>query len=269
DLARLPTRATVPNAVLFHQLLTRHGLRHRPSYTQSVDTEHLYIDGRGVLDRLRRVRPGDVLGMEQAVLEAKLPTIRSLLQPGTLVFTPFVTGVVDRLQDAAAAAGLRAGLFTGDVKDGLERFLAREVDVLIGSDPVGTGIDRLQEVANRLIFASLPWTSAQYDQVVGRLHRQGAAFDTVEVFVPIVELREGDRVWSWDQKRLDRIRFKRTLADAAVDGVIPEGKLPSKEEMQAHSLRTLQAWIEQVQATPTAPATTTAAGTPLAVADAK
>lgn len=256
DLSDLPTRATVPNAVLYHQLLTRHGLRHRPSYTQSVETEYPHIDGRGVLDRLRRVRPRDVLGMEQAVLEAKLPTIQRLLRPGTLVFTPFVTGVVDRLQEAAADVGLRAGLFTGDVKDGLEQFLAREVDVLIGSDPVGTGIDRLQEVANRLIFASLPWTSAQYDQVVGRLHRQGAAFDTVEVFVPIVELREGDRVWSWDRQRLDRIRFKRTLADAAVDGVIPEGKLPSKEEMQAHSLRTLQAWIEQLQATPPTPAST-------------
>lgn len=80
-------------------------------------------------------------------------------------------------------------------------------------------------------------------------------FDKVEVYVPVVVLRDGDRTWSWDRQRLDRIQFKRTLADAAVDGVIPEGKLPSREEMQAHSLRTLQTWIEQVQAVPPAPGT--------------
>lgn len=248
DLSTYPTRPTVPNAVLYHQLLTRHGLRHRPRYAQSVQTSHPLVDGRAVVDRLRRVTPGDVLGLEQAVLEAKLPVIQNLLRPGTLVFTPFVTGIVDRLRQAAAAAGLRAGLFTGDEKGGLAEFLDGRADVLIGSDPVGTGVDRLQHVANRLIFAGLPWTSAQYDQVVGRLHRQGAAFETVEVYVPVVELREGGRVWSWDRQRLDRIRYKRTLADAAVDGVIPEGRLPSVEEMQAHSLRTLQTWIETVQA---------------------
>ena len=253
DLAHLPTRATVPNAVLYHQMLTRHGLRHRPVYAQAVETRHLPVDGGPVLDRLRGVRPGDVLGLEQAVLEAKLPVIKELLRPGTLVFTPFVTGVVDRLRAAAAAAGLKAGLFTGDDKSGFEPFLAGAVDVLIGSAPVGTGVDRLQEVANRLVFASLPWTSAEYDQVVGRLHRQGAAFATVEVFVPLVELRAGDRTWSWDRQRLDRIRYKRTLADAAVDGVIPEGKLPSQEEMQASSLRTLQTWIEEVQVPPAGP----------------
>lgn len=254
DLGHLPTRASVPNAVLFHQLLTRHGLRHRPRYDQSVETRVVPVDGRAVLPRVRRVRPRDLLGMEQAVLEAKLPVVRDLLRPGTLVFTPFVTGVVDRLLETAAAAGLRAGLFTGDEKDGLGRFLAGEVDVLIGSDPVGTGVDGLQKVANRLIFAGLPWTSAHYDQVVGRLHRQGAAFDGVEVFIPLVELRDGPRVWSWDRQRLDRIRFKRTLADAAVDGVIPAGKLPSQEEMQANSLNALHTWIEQVQAAAPPPA---------------
>ncbi|MCI0464153.1 MAG: hypothetical protein L0Z62_45040 [Gemmataceae bacterium] len=250
DLGHLPTRPTVANAVLYHQLLTRHGLRHRPRYALSVETTYPVIDGRPQLDRLRRVRPRDLLGLEQAVLEAKLPCILGQLRKGTLIFTTFVTGVADRLAAEIRRAGFSVGLFTGDDKAGLDPFLAGRLDVLVGSEPVGTGVDGLQQVASRLIFAALPWTSAHYDQVVGRLHRQGAVFDKIEVVVPLVELRQGDRVWSWDRLRLDRIRFKRTLADAAVDGVIPEGKLPSKEEMQAHSLQALQQWIDQVAGSP-------------------
>jgi superfamily II DNA or RNA helicase len=246
DLRHLPTRPTVVNAVLYHQLLTRHGLRHRPRYSLSVETSHPVIDGQPHLDRLRRVRPRDLLGLEQAVLEAKLPCILGLVRRGTLIFTTFVTGVADRLAAEVRRAGFSVGMFTGDDKSGLDPFLAGRLDVLIGSEPIGTGVDGLQQVANRLIFAALPWTSAHYDQVVGRLHRQGSVFDRIEVMVPLVELRQRDKVWSWDRLRLDRIRFKRTLADAAVDGVIPEGKLPSREEMQAHSLQALQRWIDEV-----------------------
>jgi len=246
DLSHLPTRPTVANAILYHQLLTRHGLRHCPRYSISVDTEYPVIDGLAHCGRLRRVQPRDLLGLEQAVLEAKLPCILGLLRKGTVIFTTYVTGITNRLATEVQRQGFSAGLFTGDDKSGLDPFLAGQVDVLIGSEPVGTGVDGLQKIANRLIFAALPWTSAHYDQVVGRLYRQGAVFDKVEVFVPLVELRQGDKVWSWDRLRLDRIRFKRTLSDAVVDGVIPEGKLPAREEMQAHSLQALQRWIDDV-----------------------
>ncbi len=253
NLDQVPTRPTVPNAILYHQLLTKHGLRYRPNYPQTIETVTPVIDGSSALPQLRLVKPRDVLGMEQALLSAKLPTIQQLLKLGTLIYTPFVTGIVDRLADAVTSKGLKAGLFTGDDKDGYEKFLRREVDVLIGSEPIGTGVDKLQEVGNRLIFASLPWTSAHYDQVVGRLHRQGMQFDKVEVFIPQVELRVGNNAWSYDKRRFDRIQFKRTLADAAVDGVIPEGKLPSQEEMQEHSLRALRDWISDVQGFPVEP----------------
>lgn len=247
DLGHLPTRPTVPNAILYYQLLTKHGLRYRPNYPQSIETFTPRIDGRGILSQLRKIKPRDVLAMEQVLLQAKLPTIRAEVKPGTIIYTPFVTEIINPLADCVSSAGLKSGLFTGEDKSGYEKFLAGEVDVLIGSEPIGTGIDKLQEVGNRLIFVSLPWTSSQYDQVVGRLHRQGMLFDKVEVLIPIVELLQGDSKWSWDQRRLDRIRFKRTLADAAVDGVIPEGKLPSQQEMQEHSLNALHEWISQVQ----------------------
>ena len=40
--------------------------------------------------------------------------------------------------------------------------------------PIGTGVDGLQHVCDRLVFASLPWTHAEYEQIIGRIKRKGA-----------------------------------------------------------------------------------------------
>jgi hypothetical protein len=66
------------------------------------------------------------------------------------------------------------GLYTGSDKSGLRPFLERRVDVLIGSKPVGTGLDGSQMVCDRIIMVSLPWTSAEQEQIEGRVRRQGS-----------------------------------------------------------------------------------------------
>jgi Hypothetical methyltransferase/Helicase conserved C-terminal domain len=126
------------------------------------------------------------------------------------------------------------------------RFKTRKVDVLIGSSALGTGVDGLQYVCNRLIVACLPWTSAGYEQLLGRIYRQGSTFHDVEVFIPQVVLRNGADEWSWDRQRLARIHYKKTLADAAVDGAVPEAKLASPELMLAEAKKALAAWIERL-----------------------
>jgi hypothetical protein len=117
---------------------------------------------------------------------------------------------------------------------------------LIGSSAIGTGVDGLQERCNRLIVMSLPWTSAEYEQLKGRIYRQGSAFDKVDVIIPQVFFPIEDDVWSWDDIRMHRIRYKRDLASAAVDGYIPEGKLPSEAKMLADAKIALEAWIKRV-----------------------
>jgi hypothetical protein len=119
--------------------------------------------------------------------------------------------------------------------------------VLIGSSTLGTGVDGLQFVCNRLIVATLPWTSAGYEQLVGRIYRQGSVFEHVDVIIPQVMLRHDDDIWSWDMQRRDRILYKRTLADAAVDGVIPEGVLESESAMLKHAREALDAWIARLE----------------------
>ena len=53
--------------------------------------------------------------------------------------------------------------------------------------------------------------------------------------------------WSWDKMRMSRINYKKTLADAALDGVIPEGELASPESMQKKALEALKAWINRIE----------------------
>jgi hypothetical protein len=48
--------------------------------------------------------------------------------------------------------------------------------------------------------------------------------------------------WSWCEYKLDRLRFKRSLADAAVDGVIPEGYLVGPEQVCKAALE----WLERI-----------------------
>ena len=47
--------------------------------------------------------------------------------------------------------------------------------------------------------------------------------------------------------RWHRIEWKRTLADAAMDGVIPQGELASPETMFKQAREALQAWIERIE----------------------
>jgi hypothetical protein len=62
-----------------------------------------------------------------------------------------------------------------------------------------------------------------------------------------VVLRNESAEWSWDRQRLARIHYKKTLADAAVDGVVPEGKLATPELMLAEAKKALAAWINRLR----------------------
>ena len=92
----------------------------------------------------------------------------------------------------------------------------------------------------------LPWTSAQYEQVVGRIRRQGSAFGDVEIIVPQVTLDYEGETWSWDQRRMACIQYKRTLSDCALDGHIPETVRISPNALLRKSQEALERWIARV-----------------------
>src|SRR5215210_2434218 len=61
----------------------------------------------------------------------------------------YVKGIDRLLRDALVEDGWKVGFYTGEDKSGLDGFLEGDVDVLIGSSAIGTGVDGLQRVCNR------------------------------------------------------------------------------------------------------------------------
>jgi hypothetical protein len=242
----LDTRPKVSSALAVHEQLVIHGVRYLPRYEMELHERSVEIPRADLAERLQSVGKGQVLAIETILTEAKLEAIVELAKPGTLVYSQFVDSIFPMIRQGLTRRGFHVAAFNGEDKSGVELFKKREVDVLIGSSALGIGVDGLQYVCNRLIIACLPWTSAGYEQLLGRVYRQGSVFRDVEVFIPQVVLRNGADEWSWDKQRLARIHYKKTLADAAVDGVVPEAKLASPELMLEEARKALATWIERL-----------------------
>jgi superfamily II DNA or RNA helicase len=233
----LETRATVQNCMRLYQRLVTLGTRWKPDYKIQLEIEKEEIDCESALDELRAMGRGTVLELEQVLTRLRTPTILKSLSPGekTLIYTHYVDGVAGPLREALEGAGYRAGLLTGETDDtDLKEFLKPDgnVDVLIASSRIGTGVNGLQYVCNKLIINALPWTNAEYEQLIGRLYRQGSRFDKVRVTIPVTfAMVKGER-WSYCESKLHRLEYKKSIADAAVDGVVPEGNLRTPAQAQ-------------------------------------
>jgi hypothetical protein len=249
----LKTFSTIANALAMHEKLMLHGIRYRPNYKIAIAESFPEISGEHLRSQLIAAIKTSPLAVEQILLEAKIDTIIAHCQTGTLIYTHYVEGMVEPLRKAIAAAGYKVGLFTGieatkERDSAKDEFIKGKIDVLIGTAPIGTGVDGLQYVCDRLIIASLPWTHAEYEQLVGRIYRQKSAFTKVEVIIPQVTLTHNDDIWSWDrQYRWSRIQWKKSLADTAIDGVIPKGELASEKVVLQKAGEALQTWIDRVE----------------------
>jgi superfamily II DNA or RNA helicase len=249
----LKTFSTIANALAMHEKLMLYGIRYRPNYKIAIAESFPEISGEHLRPQLIAAIKTSPRAVEQILLSAKIDTIIAHLKTGTLIYTHYVEGMVEPLRKAIAASGYKVGLFTGieDTKErdsAKQKFIAREIDILIGTAPIGTGVDGLQYVCDRLIIASLPWTHAEYEQLVGRIYRQKSSFAKVEVIIPQVILDHQGDIWSWDrQYRWSRIQWKKSLADTAIDGVIPKGELASEKVVLQKAGAALQTWIDRVE----------------------
>ena len=150
-----------------------------------------------------------------------------------------MNGALELLQKAIVEKGWKVAVFTGESKDGFIEFVDGSADVLIASSCIGTGVDRLQHVCSRMIIASLPWTHAAFEQLKGRIYRQGQNSEGVDILVPSTYANINGQHWSWCESRWNRIQFKKSVADAAVDGVVPEGHLQTPEQALQAVMRML------------------------------
>ena len=253
------TRGTISNALkIFNQLLLN-GVRYIPKYDiilkelTAENTPLLNIDGSDLTDKLKDNSNKDYLGLEKILLESKLTVLGDYLKPKTIIYTYFTDKdrIPKRVAKYVKSKGYSHALYIGE-QSTIEReqskrdFINGDVDVLIASRTIGTGVDGLQQVCNRMVLLTLPWTDSEYTQLKGRIYRQGSKFGDVEIIIPQVYVDLEDKRWSWDKQRLQLIREKRTLADAAVDGIIPSKHIPSRQKLCSDSLQALRSWKERV-----------------------
>lgn len=255
----LNERRTLANALEIFKQLTLNGLRFIPNYDINEieltgnNLSNLNIDGSHLLDSLLNIPSNRYFEIEKLLLPDKLTSIKEYLRKGVVIYTYFTDGIVNEIKKFVESQGLTVGIYTGEVdvdyRDSvLKKFIKGDIDILIGSKPVGTGVDGLQKVCNRAVMITLPWTDSEYQQFKGRIYRQGSIFDTIEIIIPQVRIElEDNQFWSWDNQRLNIIKNKRTLADACVDGLIPSKVLPKPETLFKKTQESLLKWKELIE----------------------
>jgi superfamily II DNA or RNA helicase len=260
DYNDIDTRRTLPNALKVFQQLILNGLRFIPKYDIEINEltgsnmSNLNIDGSHLLDAILDLPQGNYIAIEKLLLEDKLNAVKPYLKKGVIIYSYLTTGFIKPIEKFVKNAGFTVGTYTGEEtsfirQENLNKFLSGDIDVLIGSRPIGTGVDGLQSVCDRMIPVTLPWTDSEYTQLKGRIYRQGSLFGAVEIVIPQVRINlENDEFWSWDIQRLNVIKNKKTLADAAVDGIVPSRVLPRPETMFKKSQESLQKWKDRVNA---------------------
>jgi Hypothetical methyltransferase/Probable Zinc-ribbon domain/Type III restriction enzyme, res subunit len=238
----LGEKATINNCMRLHQAFVTLGIRSKVKPKIKIERVNVPVDCTHLVDRIRE-EGTSILKMEQILTSARIPAILKELRPKTIVYTHYVEGIVDLLKEAIEAAGWTVGFHMGGDKSGRDHFINGSVDVLIASSAMATGVDGFQRVCDRLILNIPPWTSAELEQLEGRLNRQGQVHDTLTILMPVTYGLDDGEHWSWDEGRLARLQNKQTVADAAVDGVMPEGQLRSESQ----AFRDLRQWLERLK----------------------
>lgn len=249
----IKTNRTLSNALKLHQMLLIHGLRFVPKYDQELNiltsdnTANLKINGNKYLDKIKECKSIDA---EKLFVKDKLEAIKSYLGKGVLIYTHYTTDFLTPIRSFVESCGFTTSLYS-DNRDNrdqeLLRFRKGEADIMVASDPINTGVDRLQEVCNTMIIITLPWTNADFEQLKGRIYRQGMRSSCVNIIIPQVVIEDGkDNSWSWDKQRYDLIKLKKTLADCVIDGVIPSITFPTRETLYKKSIESLKVWKDRV-----------------------
>jgi superfamily II DNA or RNA helicase len=246
DEEHLKTRSTTKNAVKIYQELSNRSIRQIPNYRRPIDIR-IDVNMNSITDEQKLFLTNQPMTMEQLLTDIRLPEIIKRIDGQTIIYTEYLgtadpnkKRIIDKIQSEVEQAGFSCGLYIGENRSGLEKFKEKEIQVLIASRPISTGVDGLQKICNNLIFNTLPWTNAQYIQIIGRLVRTGQ-----EKEVKIHHILAGIKKYRYDHLKMGRINFKKTLADCAVDGVLPEANLVTPQQANREAVK----WLNRLEDT--------------------
>ncbi len=238
----LPIKININNCMKLHQKLATIGLRWMPNYEMKLTKTIIDIDCSHITQDIKDLgKHPTPLELEKILTRVKIETIKKNIEPKTLIYTHYLDNIASYIKEELVKDGWTVGMFTGEDKSGLNEFINGTTDVLIGSRTIGTGVNGLQDVCKKVIINSLPWTHAEFEQLIGRVYRQGQKHD-VEIIIPLTEGTVNGKNWSWCKSRYERIKFKKTVGDAAVDGVIPSEEIRTETQV----LEDLIKWINKI-----------------------
>ena len=123
------------------------------------------------------------------------------------------------------------------------------IDLVIATEPITTGVDKLQEVCCSLIINLLPMTYKELRQLFGRLVRFGQQSSFVDIYIPLTKVKRtktgedaaNEEYGSEDYLDIQRLLRKETLCDAAIDGTFPANIKTRLDEEKKDSL--LLKWL--------------------------
>lgn len=223
------------NCVRAYQALLLNGFRYIPKYPMKVNDDRdqiikitKSIDYDETIATMLRTR--NWCGLDRKLAETKFEMMcrQGLVNLGhTIVYTNYVTGIIDTLKGAAEEQGLSYYTWTGEEKEAWyskKNFANKSLDrdVLIGSKPISTGVDGLQKVCDTIVVIGMPYTYADYEQLVGRIYRQGSNFQEAKIYRLNVTMlsKDGKTIIDLDQRRFEIVENKKNLYKAVVDGEI-------------------------------------------------
>jgi superfamily II DNA or RNA helicase len=245
------------NCVAVHRELMRWGLRISPHLDDRIEPEIVEVHHRDSCEEPPPKVDGKSqqwgMELEQWLTKVRLPKIIEIVRANhakipkeqTIVYTHYRgKGILDMLMDGIRQPGLNGELISCESYAGgvlnrelsLERFKQGKVDVLVGTEAIATGTDGLQECCCNLVVNGLPYTAALWSQLLGRLHRTGQNKPVSVKIVRVVGVSKGEKDWA-------RIHLKRTVADAAVDGMIPL----EEKSLKQYSIKYSDVTKEEIQ----------------------
>lgn len=241
ERADLGERATLNNCMRLHQAFVTFGIRSRVKPKIRISRTTIPVDCTDLVEEIRE-HGTSVVKMEQILTRARISVILPEIRPKTIIYTHYLEGIANQLELAITSAGWTVGFHIGGDKSGRDGFINGSTDVLIASSAMAVGVDGFQRVCDRLILNIPPWTSAELEQLEGRLNRQGQVHESLTIVIPVTYGVDNGERWSWDEGKLARLQNKQTVADAAVDGVMPEGQLRSESQ----AFRDLRKWLDRL-----------------------
>ena len=220
-----------------YQALLLNGFRYIPQYPMArsekiVKINHSIPFDKDIYSMLKSKNGNKWSELDKMLADTKFKMMvdQNLINHGhTIVYTNYVTGIVDNISEAATANGVSHYVFTGENKEDYNPCSAKanskmDRDVIIGSKPISTGVDGLQYCCDTIIIMSMPYTFAEYEQLAGRIYRQGSVFKDAKIIRLNVTIKSknGATDIDLDQRRFEIVDNKKKLCKAVVDGNIKE-----------------------------------------------